>query len=629
VHPSSHAHASVSKVDLGPPQNVRIMRALPAPPPTQHASVAQGTLARRHIAATCDGCPASSSYSLVAKPLPAPPVHTCPQFAAPTSACKSGRTSDYRSLLRPDNPHHAESICDDVQQLMQLRQAGMKVVSVQRAMSPIPPSPQSSLNITLHREDHAVHSQSPQAPASGCSNASCTSPQNCLQTPKSESPRERNVAAIIEVKSHDAVKRERDRPLFSSLIINFVCASIMLVCFLAAAAETLHLVNRPRAIGCSHPSLFLEALFGSNPRCENDHQLAPATVTRSLMECRVSPLLLLSAMIVAVFSVFFGLTKLFLLHVAKCAIDAPYHLASQRCALRPQLCQSTHSVFSGSQSPRSTIKRQALPVLCDRHDDNSSCEGHGISNHRSFFSKVLLTIALIAALVAFRPHVNPIMLDADPIAHCHSLTAPPILELRHDAKSCMPSKTVLALIGEFDPRFNHALTQISRNSASSLFFYLRFLRWLVVITSLGASHIVVLGDSSGLVPLLQHRVGPSAKTGPRRLPCTAIENLRAIDGSFALSHMEFCSSFLRSAVIFCHGRVAPALNAIFFISIVSLIFVVRDFFHRLRRSRLQRNRASMQRLTACAAFALCILTLPLRIEGYPMVRTPEACDALM
>jgi hypothetical protein len=347
------------------------------------------------------------------------------------------------------------------------------------------------------------------------------------------------------------------------------------------------------------------------------------------MECRVSPLLLLSAMIVAVFSDFFGLTKLFLSYVAKCAIDAPYHLASQRCASSPQLCQSTHSVFSGSQSPRSTITRQALPVLCDHHDDNSSCEGHGISNHRSFFSKVLLTIALIAALVAFRPHVNPIVLDADPFPQRNSLTAPPILELRHDAKSCMPSKTVLALISEFDPRFNHGLTQNSRNSASSSFFYLRFLRWLVVITSIGASHIFVLGDSSGLVPFLQHSVGPSAMTGPRRIPCTAIENLRAIDGSFARFHMEFCSYFLRSAVILCQGRVAPILNAIFSISIVGLIFFVRNFARRWRRSRLQQNRASVQRLTACAVFALCISMLLLRIEGHPYVRTPEACDALM
>jgi hypothetical protein len=461
-----------------------------------------------------------------------------------------------------------------VQQLMQLRQAEMKVASVQRAMSPIPPSPQLSLNITLHLENHAVHLQSPQAPASGCSNASCTPPQNCLQNPKSESPRERNVAAIFEVKSHDAVKREHDRPSFSSLIINFVCASILLVCFRVAA-------------------------------------------------------FLFSAMIVAVFSDFFGLTKLFLLYVAKCAIDAPYHLASQRCASSPQLCQSTHSVFSGSQSPRSTIKRQALPVVCDYHDDNSSCKGHGISNHSFLFTKVLLTIALIAIWISFRPHVNPIMLDADPIAHCHSVTAPPICELRHDAKSCTPSKMVLALIGEFDPRFNHGLTQNTRNSASSSFFYLRFLCWLVVITSLGASHIVVLGDSSGLVPFFQHGVCPFAMTGPRRLPCTAIESLPAIDGSFARFHMEFCSSFLRCAVILYHGRVAPALNAIFSISIVGLIFVVRNFVHRLQRSRLQQNRSNVQRLTACAVFALCISTLPQCIEGLSYVSTPKACDALM
>ena len=230
---------------------------------------------------------------------------------------------------------------------------------------------------------------------------------------------------------------------------------------------------------------------------------------------------------------------------------------------------------------------------------------------------MLLIIALIAIWLACRPHVNPIMLDADPFAHCHSLTAPPILELRHDAKNCMPSKMVLAQISAFDPRFNHGLTQNSRNSASSSFFCMRFLCWLVVITSLGASHIIVLGDSTGLVPFLQHGVGPSAMTGPRLHPCTAIENSRAIDGSFARFHMEFCSSVLRSAVIFCHGRVAPTLN------------VVRNFVRRLWRSRLQQNRANVQRLTACAVFALCISTLPLRIEGLPYVRTPEACDAWM
>ncbi len=158
---------------------------------------------------------------------------------------------------------------------------------------------------------------------------------------------------------------------------------------------------------------------------------------------------------------------------------------------------------------------------------------------------------------------------------------------------------------------------------------------VIPAAAFAAAHHPRIGSTSGatsvgLAVTTSARSTASAMTGrlPRRLPYTAIANSRAIDGSLARFHMEFCFSFLRS-VILCHGRMAPTLNAIFSISIVSLIFVVRNFARRLRRSRLQQNRASVQRLTACAVFALCMLTLPLRIEGFPAVRTPEAFDALM
>jgi hypothetical protein len=311
-------------------------------------------------------------------------------------------------------------------------------------------------------------------------------------------------------------------------------------------------------------------------------------------------------------------------------------LAPQHCANYPILCQSTDSDFSGPQYPRAIIQRQILPVVYDRHLDNAlSCEGHHISTHPFLVIKVLFTIAL-TALVVFGPHVNPNVPDVDPIVHhCHCVkkVAAPIHELCHDANNCLPLQTDFALVSVFDPCFNHNLTQISQCSGSSSFFHFIFLRLLVFLTSLSASLIVMWGDSNGPVPFCQtfckHFFCPFSINGSSHCSSTADEFLCAIDGLFARFQMWVGSHFLRSAAIFCHGFTAPSSISIISIFIMILKFVARSFHRCLRHRRLQINRSSVQKWTACAVFAFCTSTLPQRIDGQTSVRTPEACNALM